>query len=164
MKRNYKIATLGSVLLLALTGCQTELKAYCLETSDTFEYYEGRCYQACANDIVETVFVHNLPINPEADPEQYKYDLTWNTTINTDHFTFAGGLVGKRVIEVFRWSDTVLKINFDGHVVDQEAQFGYIKISPSAFKAHTSRVRGAYLYAYCAIGPTVDLVKKPSQE
>ena len=165
MKNISKIAILLSFSLVSLTACKNELSAYnCLETSDTYEYYEGKCYQASRNDVVETVFVHALPINPEADPQEYTHDLTWNISINTENFTFAGGLVGKRIIEVFRWSDTILKINFDGRSSDQKAASGYIKIGPSAFEAHTSRVRGAYLYAYCAIGDEVNLVNKPAQE
>ena len=164
MRNCYKIAILSSVFLFSLTGCQGEdiKEARFLETSDTFEYYEGKCYQASRNDIVETAFIFNLPLNPEDDPSEYKYDLTWNKVVNTDHFTFTGGLEGKRVIEVFRWSDSIIKINYDGRSVDKEATSGYIKISPSAFKAHTKRAQSTYLYAYVAVGDEVGLVDKPN--
>ena len=106
----------------------------------------------------------NLPNNPEADPEEYTYDLTWNNSIHTENFSFTGGLQGKRIIEVFRWSDTVLKINFDGRSTDQEATSGYVRISPSVFKTNKKELKGAYLYAYVAIGDKADLVNKPTKE
>ena len=163
MKKWYKIVALSTVFAFSLTGCQTETKSYCLETSDTYEYFEGKCYQSNRSDVVETVFVINLPTNPEADPSEYKYDLIWNKSINTDNFTFTSGLTGKRIIEVFRWSDTILKINFDGRAQDQEATYGYLRVSPSAFKATSKRAKGACLYAYVSIGKASSLVEKPSE-
>ena len=70
-------------------------------------------------------------------------------------------LKGKRIIEVFKWSDTVLKINFDGRAADKEANSGYVRISPSAYKAYTKEVKNTYLYAYVAIGDSSALVDKP---
>ena len=164
MKIIKKLVILPSIFLLSLTGCSNELKAYCLETSDTFEYYEGKCFQANKNDVVDTVFVMNNPTNPEADPEEYTYDLRWNNSVNTKWFSLTGGLEGKRIIEVFRWSDTVLKINFDGRSADQEATSGYVRISPSAFKAVNKKISGAYLYAFVTIGESSGLANKPAQE
>ena len=163
MKSINKIAVLCSVFALTLVGCTKEIKSYCLETSDTFEYYKGKCFQASRNDVVDTVFVMNLPNNPEAPEDQYTYDLTWSKVVNTEHFSFTNGLEGKRIIEVFRFSDTILKINFDGKSLSDE-QFGYIKISPSAFKSTSKATKGAYLYAYVAVGEASDLVNKPAQE
>ena len=161
MKNIKKIAVFSSIFLFSLTSCASEPKSYCLETSDTFDYYEGKCFQANRNDVVDTVFVMNMPTNPEADPEEYKYDIRWNDSINTEWFSFAGGLKGKRIIEVFKWSDTVLKINFDGRAADKEATSGYVRISPSAYKAYTKEVKNTYLYAYVAIGDSSALVDKP---
>lgn len=164
MKNLRKIAILSTVFLFSLVGCSFETKAYCLETSDTFEYYEGKCFQANRNDVVDTVFVMNMPSNPEADPEDYKYDVRWNDVVNTKHFSFTGGLEGKRIIEVFKWSDTVLKINFDGRSADKEATSGYIRISSYAYKSLSKETKGATLYAYVQIGETSGLADKPAQE
>ena len=164
MKNLRKIALLSGVVLLTLAGCTDELAVHCLETSDTFEYAEGKCFQSSRSDIVETLFLMNLPTNPEADPEAYTYDIEWNKSINTDNFSFTDGLKEKRIIEVFRWSDTILKINFHGRVTDKEATFGYLKVNPSAFKVKSERVKQAYLYAYVAIGDTTALVDKPADK
>ena len=163
MRKIKKIAALSTVFLLALVGCNNEIKSYCLETSDTFEYYEGKCFQASKNDVVDTIFLMNLPNNPEAEPEQYKYDLIWNETVNTKHFTFTGGLKGKKIIEAFRVDDVTIKINFDGKVETDEPS-GYVRVSPSAFKSKSKETQGAYLYAYVAMGETSGLADKPAQE
>ena len=163
MKKIKKIAALSTVFILSLVGCNNEVKAYCLETSDTFEYYEGKCFQASRNDVVDTIFIMNLPNNPEAEPEQYKYDLEWNKIVNTSHFTFTGGLQGKTIIEAFRVDDVTIKINFDGKSQNDEP-FGYVRVSPSAFKSKSKASQGAYLYAYVAMGETSGLADKPAQE
>ena len=163
MRKVQKIAALSTIFLLALAGCTGETKAYCLETSDTFEYYEGKCFQANKNDVVDTIFIMNLPNNPEAEPEQYKYDLKWNATINTDHFTFTGGLKGKKIIEAFRVDDVTIKINFDGKSQSDET-FGYVRVNPLAFESTSKATKDAYLYAYVAVGETSGLVDKPAEE
>ncbi len=162
MKNRYKIAVLSSVFMLALTGCtSTEISEFYLETSNTFEYSAGKCFQASRNNVVDTTFVFNLPLNPEANSDEYEYDLVWNEVLNIQGFTFVNGLEGKAIIEVFRISDTVLKINFDGKVYDNKATFGYLKISPETFRAKTKRVRDTFLYVYIAIGDNSGLIDKP---
>lgn len=163
MKQIKKIAALSTIFLLSLVSCASEIKSYCLETSDTFESYEGKCYQASRSNVVDTVFLINTPNNPEAEDGQYKYDLVWNKVVNTDHFTFTGGLEGKTIIEAFRVDDYIIKINFDGKSVNDEVD-GYIKVSPLAFASKSKETKGAHLYAYIKVGEFSGLVDKPTKE
>ena len=153
MKSLIKIALLSSVIALSLTACGNEKRCYCLETSDSSTYTEGKCCQINgALDIVETIFI----FNPDGA------DLEFNNTINESHITFTDGLVGKRVHNAMKMSSSSIKVSIFGKIDNPDATFGYIKIRYTNYKALTERVREAYLYAYVAIGDSTGLVDKPA--
>lgn len=162
MKLGRSLSLLACVCSIALCACDFEKRCYCLETSNDIDYIPNMCYQANRSDVVETVYLFNLPINPEADPKDYKYDISWNNAQRVDYYSFAGGLSGKRTKAVFRISDTVLKVSFDSALKDSKATSGYLKVNPAAFKGLTERTTDAFLYAYIAIGDSSGLVVKPS--
>lgn len=160
MKNMYQ--KIFSLLLVAvsLTACDFEKRCECLQTSDDLEFAEDMCYQASPNDIVESVFISNPPINPDDPASEYKYDISWYDIIHLDYFKFVDGLSGKHVISIFKVNDQILKITFDGDLLNNDATFGYIRISPSAFRGLTDRAIDAFLYAYIAIGDTTHFVRK----
>ena len=164
MKLGRSLSLLACVCSFALSACDFEKRCYCLETGNDLDYVQDMCYQANRSDIVEQVYLYNLPINPEADPKEYKYDISWKKDQRVDYFSFTGGLTGKRVLMVFRISDTILKVSFDSALANNEATSGYLKVNPAAFKGLTERATDAFLYAYIAIGDTSGLVNKPSDE
>ena len=156
-----KIVLLSSIFALSLTSCDLEKRCYCLETSNDADFHEGKCYQASRNDIVESVYVINLPLNPEDDEENYKYDVVFNDSLRVYQFAMVGGLSGKKVISIMKINDHVLSIQFD-HVIDnKEATYGYVKINRQAFKSLTERTKEAYLYAYISIGDVPSMVERP---
>ena len=153
MKSLVKIALLSGVMALSLTACSTERKCYCLETSDSTTFVDGKCFQVDGTrDIVETIFI----TNPNGA------DVEFNTIINESHITFTDGLKGKVFDSITIVGDGhTLKFEMHGLLRDQEATHGYIRISPQAFKAHTDNSKEAYLYAYFAIGDRTADVDKP---
>ena len=159
MKVLNKVALLTSVFLLTLSSCVGEKKAYVLETSDHIDYVEGTCFQASREDIVDTVFLINLPSKDKDGNDVY--DIEWNQSLVKSYFTFTTGLIGKKVIDVFTVENNVLKINFDGRLENPDAREGCIKVSPHAFKAKNEKTRDAYLYAYIVIGDKSGFVDKP---
>ena len=166
MNKHLKLSLLIAGLPLVLSSCEyfIEKKVYCLDTSNDVGYVDGMCYQASRYDVVEAIFIINNPTNPEADPEDYTYDIVWNKNITVGDISFIGGLAGKKVTSVLKVTDQVIKINIEHHVDDQEATFGYIKVSQYSFKAISKRAREAYLYAYVAIGDKAGLVEKPESK
>ena len=136
----------------------------CLDTSDSLTYNEGMCYQASRLNVVESVFVINRPINPEDAPENYQYDITWDETIRIDNFSLVDGLAGKHIMTILRMNDHILKVTFDGASTDKNATYGYLRILPNAFKAHSERATDSVLYAYIAIGDAKGLAEKPSSQ
>ena len=153
MKSLVKIALLSGVMALSLTACSTERKCYCLETSDSTTFVDGKCFQVDGTrDIVETIFI----TNPNG------VDVEFNTIINESHITFTDGLKGKRVQNAMRLNTYSIKVSIFGKIDDPEATFGYIKIRYSNFKALSERVKEAYLYAYVAIGDSTGLADKPA--
>ena len=162
MKSMKIIALLSSVFVLSLTSCDLHKTCLCLETSTGEKYVEGMCCQVRRTDEIDTVYLINRPTNPEADPSEYIYDITWTAIVKNDSVTFTDGLKGKRIERVYRISDTVILVDMYANITNQEATFGYIKISPDAFDAHTERVKNAYLKAYVAIGDKNEMVSKPS--
>ena len=153
MKSLVKIALLSSVMALSLTACGQEKRCYCLETSNSTTFVEGKCYQADGvRDIVETLFI----TNPNGE------DIEFNNIIDESHIYFTDGLKGKRVQNAMRMSSSSIKVSIFGKVEDPEATFGYIKIRYTNFKALSERAREAYLYAYIAIGPSSGLADKPA--
>lgn len=156
LKRIFSLA----LVACSLTACNLEKRCECLNTSDDLEFVEGMCYQASRNNIVESVYISNPPINPEAPESEYKYDLIWNNIIVLDYFNFVDGLSGKHVNSIFKVNDQILKITFDGALNDEEATGGYLRVSPSAFRGLTERAIDAFLYAYIAIGDDSHFVKR----
>ena len=112
MKNVKKLSILLSIIPMLLTACDNEKKAYCLETCDAPDYVQGQCYQASRKDILESVHLIALPLNPDkgAD-EEYKYPLTWSNVINTEFFYLLGGLEGKKVLSVLKLGENVIKVN-----------------------------------------------------
>ena len=153
MKSLVKIALLTGVMAISLTACGNEKKCYCLETSDTTTFVDGKCFQVDGTkDIVETIFI----TNPNGE------DIEFNNIINESHITFTDGLKGKRVQNAMRMSSYSIKVSIFGKIDDPEATFGYIKIRYSNFKALSERAKEAYLYAYVAIGNSTGMVDKPA--
>ena len=163
MKKLTHLLTFIASMALIFTSCEDLInkRGYCLETSDTFEYVSNKCYQASYRDVLESIYVFNLPLNPEDEEGNYKYDLRWNDKIKIEYFSCVEGLKGKVVKSILKLSDNLMKINIGGASIDKEATFGYIKINPNAYKAYTDRVKDTFLYAYVAIGYTNGLVEKP---
>ncbi len=157
-----RIVLLSSVFILSLAACDFEKKCYCLETSNDSEYHEGKCYQASRSDIIESVYVINLPINPEANEEDYKYDISFNDSLRVYQFSMVGGLSGKKIISVMKLNDQTLSIKFDYSLNNDEATSGYVRIGRQAFKALSDRAKDSYLYAYIAIGDSPALIDKPA--
>ena len=153
MKSLVKIALLSSVIAFSLTACGKERKCYCLETSYTTTYVEGKCFQIDGTkDIVETIFI----TNPNGE------DIEFNNTIDESQITFTDGLQGKRVQNAMRMSYCSIKVSIYGKIEDPEATFGYIRIRYTNFKALSERAKEAYLYAYVAIGSATGMVDKPT--
>ena len=153
MKSLVKIALLSSVIAFSLTACGNERRCYCLETSDTTTYVEGKCFQVDGTkDIVETIFI----TNPNGE------DIEFNNIINESHITFTDGLVGKRVQNAMRMSSNSIKVSIFGLLDNPDAAFGYIKIRYTNFKALSERAKEAYLYAYVAIGNSTGMADKPA--
>ena len=162
MKKIMKVSLLLASVSLVLSACETlEKKAFILETSNIAEYVDGMCYQASYKDVVDTVYVICLPINPEANPSDYQYDVTFVDDISNTYVTLTDGLIEKRVNSVFKLGDNMLKVNIN-KACNEEATFGYIRINKRAFKANTERANEANLYAYVAIGKEgKSLAEKP---
>ncbi len=153
MKSLVKIVLLSSVMALSITACGNEKKCYCLETSDTTTFVEGKCFQIDGTrDIVETIFI----TNPNGE------DLEFNNIIDESHITFTDGLKGKRVQNAMRMNSYSIKVSIFGKIDNPEATFGYIRIRYSNFKALSERAKEAYLYAYVAIGDSTGLADKPA--
>ena len=153
MKSLVKIALLSSVIAFSLTACGNERRCYCLETSDTTTYVEGKCFQVDGTkDIVETIFI----TNPNGE------DIEFNNIINESHITFTDGLKGKRVQNAMRMSSNSIKVSIFGLLDNPEATFGYIKIRYTNFRALSERAKEAYLYAYVAIGNSTGMADKPA--
>ena len=164
MKNVYKITLFLASIPLVLSACEgIEKKAYFLETSTTFEYIDGKCYQASFDDVLEVIYVINTPINPEADPSEYQFDITFSETINDNYLSLVGGLSGKRIDSVFIIDHNILKVNISNVCQNDKETYGYIKINPRAFVANSKRAEDTFLYAYVAIGESGGvLANKPS--
>ena len=161
MKVMKKAFLLFGTALLSLCSCNLEKRCECLESSDSLTYHEGQCYQVNRANVVESLFLINNPINPEEEPERYKYDITWSETVRLENFSCVDGLSGKHIMSIFRINDRIIKVTVDGVVTDKEATSGYIRILPTAFTAHTERATDSVIYAYVAIGDNSALIVKP---
>ena len=165
MKNIRKLSIFLGIIPMLLTSCQAQKKTFCLETCDTPDYtVEGLCYQASKKDILESIHLIALPLNPDKDEkEEYKYPLTWNSIINTEYFTLIGGLEGKRVISVLKLGENVIKVNITGASTNTEAEYGYVKIHYRAFTSYVEETKEAYAYAYVAMGESPNMVEKPAE-
>ena len=164
MKNIKKLSLLVSIIPILLTSCSNEKRERFLETCDTPDYVTDKCYQASTKDILESVHLIALPLNPDKDEkEEYKYPITWNSVINTEFFTLQGGLEGKRVMSVLKLGENVIKVNLTGASINKDAEYGYIKVHFRAFKSYIEETKEAYLYAYVAMGENPSLVDKPAE-
>ena len=153
MKKLVKIALFTSVIAFSLSACGEEKRCYCLETSDTVTYVEGKCFQIDGTkDIVETIFL----TNPNGE------DVEFNNIIDESQITFTDGLKGKRVQNAMMMSSSCIKVSIFGKIQDPKATFGYIRIRYTNFKALSERAKEAYLYAYVAIGDSTSMIDKPA--
>ena len=162
MKTPKKSLLILTLSFLPLVSCNMETRCFCLETSSKADYTAGSCMQVSRRDITSTAYVFCLPNNPEADPTEYTYDITWSTILSPSYFSFVDGLDGKKVDSAVLLNNNVLKIDLHGLCRDQEATHGYLKISSLAFESHTEDSRGASLYAFFAIGDSNFDVAKPT--
>ena len=164
MKNVTKLSLFLGIIPLLLTSCSTEKRDRYLETCDAPDYVADKCYQASTKDILESIHLIALPLNPDkADGEEYKYPITWNSVINTEYFTLLGGLEGKKVLSVLKLGENVIKVNITGASIKKDAEFGYIKVHFRAFKSYIPETKEAYLYGYVAMGEIPSLVDKPAE-
>ena len=74
MKNVKKLSVLLSIIPMLLTSCSNEKRDRFLETCDTPDYVADKCYQASYKDILESIHLIALPLNPDKDEkEEYKY-------------------------------------------------------------------------------------------
>lgn len=163
MKQLNKLALLGSVIALSLASCSNKSRCECLETSDSPDYVEGMCYQVSRKNIIESVYLINLPLNPEAPTAEYQYDFAWREDMRVEFISFEGGLKGKRIDSFLPLDPHSLKLTIDSTLEDPSATSGYIKISHLAIKPLSERAKNANIYAYVSIGDERGLVEKPAQ-
>ena len=161
MNQVKKACLLLAIGSMVLSACGAERKIFCLDTFNQVDYESGMCAQMSKNDINEVVYVFCLPNNPEADASEYQYEITWNKVTNKNYFSFVQGLEGKKADSVIVLEKNTLKINVHGLNRDQEATYGYLRISQEAFTANSENSRNAFAYAYFAIGEQSGAVAKP---
>ena len=153
MKNIVKVSLLLASIPFALSAC-TDVgdRVVCLETSNTIEYVQNKCYQVSYKQVVDTVYLFSMPNNPEADPSEYTYD-----------FDFVDGLEGKNLISILKISNTILKLNLKGSCKDVVATYGYIKVFRYAYTSQSSKIKDIPIYAYVSIGEQGSiLVDKPA--
>ena len=163
MKQLNKLALLTSVFVLSLASCTNKARLECMESSDSPDYVSGKCLQVSRKNILEYIFIMNLPLNPEADPKEYQYDFEWNENLREEFITFEGGLKGKRMISFLKLDTHSLKLYIDGEPEDLKLTSGYVKISHFAITPLSERAKNANIYAYVAVGDEHALVDKPAQ-
>ena len=164
MKNVKKLSVLLSIIPMLLTSCSNEKRDRFLETCDAPDYVADKCYQASYKDILESIHLIALPLNPDKDDkEEYKYPITWNSVINTEFFTLQGGLEGKKVMSVLKLGENVIKVNITGASTNKDEEYGYIKVHFRAFTSYIEETKEAYLYAYVAMGDNPALIDKPAE-
>ena len=161
MKSLQKLALLVPVFALSLVSCSNKTRCECLETSDSPDYSEGMCYQVSRKNVVEHLYLINLPTNPDDPDKNYKYDFEWADEMRVEYISMVEGLEGKHVISFLKLNSHSLKLTIDATVNDPTATSGYIKISHLAFKPLSDRAKNSNLYAYVSIGDDYGLVNKP---
>ena len=153
-KNSLLLLTLASLLLVS---CDTEKRAFCLDTSSTIDYVEGKCAVVSSKDINQSIYVYCNQKNEKGD----NFVMTWSDILSPAYFSFTGGLEGKKVDAAVFVSNNTLKVDFHGLCKDQEATSGYLKVQAIAFKSHTEETKDANLYAYLVIGSKLGDVDKP---
>ena len=163
MKKLIKVSFLLASIPFALTACTDVGDLYvCLETSNTIDLVENKCYQVCYKQCVETLYLITPPNNPEAPASEYTYDISWKDEQKNAYFNFMDGLEGKELISILKISNTVLKLNIKGSCKDVTAKYGYIKVFRYAYTSLTNNIKDIPIYAYVAIGEEASqLVDKP---
>ena len=161
MKTKQKSLLFLGIIPLLLTACNGEKKCFCLDTSNAYNYQEGYCYQMSRKDVVETFYLCCAPYKDKTPDDEDYYEITWKKKYSFEHFTFIGGLQGKKIKGVVLLENNTLRINVSNSCIDQEATSGYLRISPEAYDSHSPKSKDAFLYAYIAIGEKSDLVIKP---
>ena len=163
MKQLNKLALLTSVFVLSLTSCSNKVRYECLETSDSPDYIEGMCYQVSRKNIVESIFLMNLPSNPDAPTAEHQYDFVWREDMRVEYISFEGGLKGKRIISFLQLDPHSLKLTIDSTLENPNATGGYVKISHLAIKPLSDKAKNANIYGFVSIGDERGLVDKPTQ-
>ena len=164
MKNLAKVSLLLASIPFALSAC-TDVgdRVVCLETSNTIEYVQNKCYQVSYKQVVDTVYLFSMPNNPEADPSEYTYDFIWNDEQKNSYFDFVDGLEGKSLISILKISNSILKLNLKGSCKDVVATYGYIKVFRYAYTSQSSKIKDIPIYAYVSIGEQGSiLVDKPA--
>ena len=164
MKNIVRTTLLLASLPLVLSSCtDVNKRLIVVETSNTTEYVEGKCYQTSYKYGVETIYLVTTPNNPESDPKEYTYDFIWKDELKNSYFDFVDGLAGKNLISVLKISNSILKLNVKGSCEDTFAKYGYIKIYRHAYTSQSDKIKNTPIYAYVAIGEQgSELVDKPA--
>ena len=165
MKSLLKTTLLLAVVPFALSACTDKVDSglVCVETSNTLDYVDGKCFQSTYKNVVETIYLIILPNNPEANPADYTYDFTWNNELKNNYFDFVEGLKGKSLISVLKLGDNILKLNINNACENSDVTFGYIKVFRYAFTPYVKKLENTSLYAYVAIGEeSGTMVDKPT--
>lgn len=164
MRQLNKLALLTTIFSLSLVSCSNKSRCECFETSDTPDYVEGMCYQVSRKNVIETVYLINLPLNPEDDEKNYRYDFEWKDDMRVEYISLEEGLQGKRIISFLKLTKHSMRVTIDSTLADPNATYGYIKISHLAFTPLSERAQNANLYAYVSIGDERGLVNKPTTQ
>lgn len=161
MKKPNKLALLLGAAMMSLTACSEGSSLLCLETSNTYQYETGTCYQVSRGDSVDSFYLINLAFTDESGDETY--DITWNTRLKPSYFVLTGGLKGKTVSTVSRYNSHVMKVNVKGICDDVYATYGYVKVRSEAFTAVSKRAKDVrFIIGYVSIGEAQGLVTKPA--
>ena len=164
MKKLIRVSLLLASVPFALTAC-TDVgdRRVCLDTSNTIDLVQNKCYQMSFKQCVETLYLIAPPNNPEAPASEYTYDINWKDEQKNSYFDFMDGLEGKAMISILKVSNTVLKLNIKGSCKDVTAKYGYIKVFRYAYTSLTDEIKDIPIYAYVAIGEQPSqLVDKPA--
>lgn len=163
MKCFNKLALLAGVFLLSLTSCSNKVRCECFETADSPDPVSGKCYQVSNRNILENIFIVNLPLNPDAPKAEHEYDFVWRDDMRVEYISLEEGLKGKRIISFLLLDPHSMRLQIDGTLDNPNATFGYVKILHLGIKPLSQRAKNANLFAYVSIGEENGLVDKPGQ-
>ena len=161
MKKIKKLSLLLGIIPLLLTACESEkMVSECLETSNDTTYFPGMIYRASYDDVVESVYLINPALNPDAPIDQLEYDISWKDDIKLSYISLMGGLKGKKVINAMKLAANVLRVKIENSAEDKNATEGEIRIHPDAFKAINPELKESYLSAKVELGKKSAFVDK----